>query len=225
MRQVLEETGLPETIRAKARASDAGFPGLGSLSSRVEVASYELLRALLNKPDLGLRQARQAANRLNLTLSLMGNAEPWMTLAAIMALILRIGESDTYWRFLDGLAADQDIADALFRQLPRDDDVVRLLHDIIEATIIVVARPRYSSATGSAETELPLWSKYRAVVGGQEPNASAANKQHAQRVLDHVAEIARTTNTPERRSQWIQAIRTVELVLPAESCREEGGER
>ena len=46
--------------------------------------------------------------------------------------------------------------------------------------------------------------------------ASAENKQHAQRVLGYVGEIARTSSTPERRSRWIQSIRTVELVLPAE---------
>ena len=222
VRHVLDETGLRETIRAKARASDAEFPGLASWSSRIEIASIELLRALLDKPDLGLRQARQAANRLNLTLSLMGNAEPWMTLTVIIALILRIGEPDTYWRFLEGLATDRDIADALFRQIPSDDDVVRLLHDIIEATIIVVARPQYSRVPRPAQTELPLLSKYRAVVGGQEPIASAENKQHAQRVLGYVDDIARTSHTPERRSRWIQSIRTVELVLPAEYGQGEG---
>ena len=223
VRQVLDETGLLETIRARARSSHAEFSGLASWSSKVEIASIELLRTLLNKPDLGLRQARQAANRLNLTLSLMGNAEPWMTLTAIIASILRIGEPDTYRRFLDGLATDQDIADALFRQIPSDDAVVRLLHDSIEATIIAVARPLYSRAPRSTETQLPLLSKYRAVADGREPNVSAENKRHAQRVLDYAADIARTADTPEQRSQWIQAVRTVELILPVEWHQEEDG--
>ena len=97
----------------------------------------KILSQFFDSPALDLRTITQAIHHLGIVFASLRSDQRSFALSAVVALIIRTIESETYHRFIRGFADDVEVVDALFNK-PWTKGL-RQYHEgsLIEATIIV----------------------------------------------------------------------------------------
>ena len=101
------------------------------------ITPRKILSQFFDSPALDLRTITQAIHHLGIVFASLRSDQRSFALSAVVALIIRTIESETYHRFIRGVADDVEVVDALFNK-PWTKDL-RQYHDgsLIEATIII----------------------------------------------------------------------------------------
>ena len=92
-----------------------GFKHISHLAIKEETTALKLLRIFLKSPDLSLRKISQSVHRLGLILVLLPENLRWVSIAVVVALILRTINPGLYVQFIGGGTTDEEVADAIFK--------------------------------------------------------------------------------------------------------------
>ena len=175
---------------------------------------YQTTRTILNQffdsPALDLRTIAQAIHHLGIVFASLRSDQRSFALSAVVALTIRMIESDTYHRFVRGDTDDIEVVDALFNK-PWTKDVQQEFNGhIIEATIIIGRKElSLNPRTKFENTYSPLLARYENLVKEGE---SHNDFSHARNVIDQVQYLSKFGLYEIGFGQSVQRI---ELLSPA----------
>ena len=214
---------LPKTDRAQfvdALIRTTGLKNLINAQPDEAALSLKLITSYLSNTRDSLREVEQATHRLGLILQLLDDVKPWMTSAAIIALILRETEPNVYLRYLHGESTDQEVIDALFTNLPIQTPYLASAKAEIEGAVIAVTQPWASTDTGMfAELTSPLILNHRKVQSTINPSNKHFTDEEGYSidVMDYAGRVWRSLQYEDQRSKLEEAMQFLELVLPGYS--------
>ena len=182
--------------------------------------SLMLFTSFLSQRRFSLRDTEQATHRLNLILQLLDNVKPWMMFAAVVGLILRAAEPEIYLRFLRNETSDEEILETLFANLPMKTPGLAQTKAKIEGAVVAITQPRSSGDTGMfAELTSPLIQRHRRTHAEIEPSQKEFTDDQAYSidVTSHARDIWISLEHQDHRSQLVEAMQFLELLLPGYS--------
>ena len=196
------------------------------IESQREEASwtFTLARSLLSSEGLSLRDAEQVAHRLGLVLSLLDDVKPWTTFCALIGLTIMVFQPGIYVRFLRGELSDQRLNEILSENLPYENPDLERIKLQIEAAVIALTQSRLrGQPAGFDSLHSPLIDNHRKVVETIYSDGTHLNKeqQYSRDVLDFAGRFWHTLHFRVGGSTLIEAMRCLELVLPAQSSETE----
>ena len=148
------------------------------------ITPRKILSQFFDSPALDLRTITQAIHHLGIVFASLRSDQRSFALSAVVALIIRTIESETYHRFIRGVADDVEVVDALFNK-PWTKDL-RQYHDgsLIEATIIVGGVELSDNPFAEFENiDSPLLTRYKNILDEGE---SHRDFNHAKNVIQRV---------------------------------------
>ena len=189
-----------------------------------------LLRAFAKGPDRSLRDLQQAVHRLGListSLPAQPDQDTYMSweygLRPALAVILRAADFEVYSRFLNGMATDQEVIDAVFGPVgagPLPDNHHTRCR--IEAYVIVSMLPKHELDLAWREqrpvvsADTPAMNRYREMSEGKSNNVDEPAKQHADGVLGHLAGLTNHQHVWEavsRTESFLRLARSLETLI------------
>ena len=190
------------------------------------------LRSIFCKSDLSLRKVAQAIHRLGLALASVTRPEPLFVQTLAVLLIMRTLDSDSYYRFIQGEATDEEAVKAFFSSPSVSELLFRGERDPIEALIIGAKQEaiREEMDTGNfwvgdspLRLGLPLYTKYEKLAQAVE---DSDEKRHAKGVIDHLESSYRLmvyTNWEDRVFGFRNSVDRLELLRHEMRDEEEQG--
>ena len=182
--------------------------------------SLMLFASFLSDGKYSLRDAEQATHRLALILQLLDNVEPWMMFSIVVGLILRAAEPESYLRFLRDEATDEEILETLFTNLPMETPDLAKTKAKIEGAVVAITKPRLPGDTGMfAELTSPLIQSHRRAHAEIEPSQKGFTDEqgHSIDVISHATDVWSSFQLQDQRSQLMEAMQFLELLLPGYS--------
>ena len=151
------------------------------------VLARDILRAFFSTPDLSLRRIVQAIHHLGLVFATATQGQWRFPIAAVVALILRTIDRETYSRFCRGEITDMEVVDAVFGRTEARPIQGQREGKAFEAIVI---RAAYE-LSGSVEWKpslSPLWQRYEMLSYAPDPTGerSDTEKERAKEVIDWV---------------------------------------
>ncbi len=166
------------------------------------------LRSIFSKSDLSLRRVAQAIHRLGLALASVVRPEPLFVQTLSVLLIMRILDSDSYYRFIQGEATDEEAVDAFFSNPGVSELLLTNERFPIEALIIGAKQEaireeidtwKFRVGSSPLRQGLPLYQRYLKLT---ETGGDSEESRHAQNVVSHLRSFNRWIYTPVADSEW-----------------------
>ena len=198
----------------------AGLSDLTDTQTDESALSLLLLTSFLNSGKHTLRDAEQSIHRLGLVLQLLDDVEPWMTFSAVVGLILRATEPEIYLRFLREETTDEEIVGTLFANLPMETSSLAKAKAKIEGAVVAISQPRLLGDTGTfAERTSPLIQSHRRLQAEIDPTQKGftQEQEHSIDVISHASDVWTNLERQDKRSQLMEAMQLLELLLPGET--------
>lgn len=214
---------LPEhdrTLFVKVLLRLTGLSDLTDARTDEAALSLLLLTSFLNSQRHTLRDTEQCIHRLGLVLQLLDEVEPWMTFSAVVGLILRAAEPKMYLRFLREETTDEEIVGTLFANLPMETSSLAKAKANIEGAIVAITQPRLPGDTGMfAERTSPLILSHRRLQAeiDRTQKGFTEDQEHSIDVISHARDIWNELGRQDQRSQLMEALQLLELLLPDRS--------
>ena len=101
------------------------------------------MNQFFDSPALDLRTITQAIHHLGVVFASLPNEQKSFVVSAVIALIIRTIESETYYRFVRGDADDVEVVDALFNK-PWTKGVQQEFNGCLVEAMIIVGRKELS---------------------------------------------------------------------------------
>ena len=189
------------------------------IDTQSEVARWclSLANSLFGSESLSLRDAEQAARRLDLILNMLNDVDPWTTFCALIGLSVMVLRPDVYVRFLRGELTDEEVFGVLSSGFDFRNSELTRFKPQIEAAVIALTLSRSGERNVDPESaSSPLLNERRTemelIYQGQGPQTP--KQRYSQRVMEVYEAI---WNFGVGASDLIEAMRCLELVLPAQS--------
>ncbi|MDE2836550.1 MAG: P-loop NTPase fold protein [Chloroflexota bacterium] len=214
---------LPEHDRTRfvrALLRSARLRDLTDVETDEAALSLMLFESFLSDAKYSLRDTEQATHRLGLVLQLLDRVEPWMVFSAVVGLILRAAEPETYLRFLRNETTDEEILDTLFANLPMETSNLAEAKAKIEGAVVAIAQPRLPGDTGMfAELRSPLIQRHRRTHAEIDPSQKGFTDEQAYAVdvTSHASDVWSSLQLHDSRPQLMEAMQFLELLLPGYS--------
>ena len=170
----------------------------------------QILNQFFDSPTLDLRTIAQAIHHLGIVFSSLPSEQRSFVVSAVIALIIRTIESETYFRFVRGDADDVEVVDALFNKPWTKDVQQEFNRYLIEATIIVgreelSRNPRIKFRN----TDSPLLTHYKNLVKEGESHKEFS---HAKNVIDLAQKLS---GFGINQVGFAYSVKRIELLSPA----------
>ena len=203
-KELLASTKLQEMIRSQPEP---------------EVARWclSLAISLFGSESLSLRDAEQAARRLDLILNMLNDVDPWTTFCALIGLSVMVLRPDVYVRFLRGESDDEEVFGILSSGFDfRNSELTRFKQQI-EAAVIALTLSRSSERNVDLESvSSPLINEHRKMMESNDHGQGrrTPEQRNSQRVISMYEAI---WNFGVGASNLIEVLRCLELVFPTQS--------
>ena len=139
--------------------------------------AVELLKEFFNAEHFSLRQIAQAIHYLGLALALLPDDTRVSIMSITAALIIKTANSNIYYRFIQGNASDEEVADSVF-DLPGMASIRETVQGaVFEAAIIRSSLQNRLARIDAIDT--PLFNRYQERVANR-----AGNSTYAEDVLN-----------------------------------------
>ena len=178
---------------------------------RSEIQSVrEMLNQFFDSPTIGLRTIAQAVHHLGIVFASLRSDQRSFAVSAVIALIIRTAEPETYHQFICGDADDIEVVDALFNNPWIKNFQQELNRYLIEATIIIGRKElSRNSSIKFGKTDSPLQTHYQNLINEGE---SHKDFSHARNVIDQVQYLSKSGLF---QIGFGQSVQRIELLSPA----------
>ena len=151
-------------------------------------SARQILNQFFDSPALDLRTITQAIHHLGVVFASLPNEQKSFVVSAVIALIIRTIESETYYRFVRGDADDVEVVDALFNK-PWTKGVQQEFNGCLVEAMIIVGRKELSRnpRIKYRNTESPLLTHYKNLLKEGESHKEFS---HAKNVIDWVQKLS-----------------------------------
>ena len=144
----------------------------------------KILSQFFDSPALDLRTIAQAIHHLGIVFASLPSDHRSFAVSAVIALIIRTAEPETYHRFICGYADDIEVVDALINKPWTKNVQQEFNRYLIEATIIIGGKElSRNPSIKFRKTDSPLQTHYQNLIDEGE---SHKDFSHAKNVIDQV---------------------------------------
>lgn len=156
------------------------------------VLAREILRAFFSTSDLSLRRIVQAIHHLGLVFATATESQWRFPIAAVVALILRTVDRETYSRFCRGEITDMEVVDSVFGRTGAKPIQGQREANLFEATVIGAGCELRGSVEWNSSLS-PLWQRYAMLSKAPDPTGERSDPEvrRASEVIDWVNRFAR----------------------------------
>ena len=192
------------------------------IRSQPEVARLclSLAISLFGSESLSLRDAEQAARRLDLILNMLDDVKPWTVFCALIGLSIMVFRPDVYVRFLRGELTDEEVFEVLSSGFDFRNSELASFKPQIEAAVIALTVSRSGERNVDPEAvSSRLIVQHRNMMESNDngQGRQTPEQRNSQQVLEWFSHIQWGVGV----SDLIEAMRCLELVLPSPSSESE----
>ncbi len=155
-------------------------------AARLEgILARNILRAFFSTPDLSLRRVVQAIHHLGLVFATATQSQWRFPIAAVVALILRTVDRETYSRFCHGEITDMEVVDSVFGRTEAKPIQGKREANVFEATVIGAGYELRGSVEWNSSLS-PLWQRYAILSKAPDPTGERSDPEvrRASEVID-----------------------------------------
>ena len=154
---------------------------LGQHPQNDAIGDVELLKEFFNAEHFTLRQIAQAIHYLGLALALLPDNTTGSIMSITVALVIKTADSNIYYRFIQGNASDDEVADSVF-DLPGMASIRETVQGAVFEAVIIRASLQ-SRLVRLDAINTPLFNRYNERVANQTENFEYA--EDVLRIIQH----------------------------------------
>ena len=179
--------------------------------------SMVVAKSLLSLRSLSLRDAEQAAHRLGLILRMVHDPDQDTEWCALVGLSIMVLRPDDYPKFLRGEMEDDQVFEILTANLPFEDPDLNHFKYEIEAVVIALNQSRkIEQVVDSYYVNSPLIEHHRKMANEDDTieGRTVNDREYSRRVIRRFDDYWNFMHVRQGGSALLEALRSLELVLP-----------